>query len=123
MLTQKERTRIFLQYYGSPLQDIQTKEILNIGLQQYNAALFNNVSRVLLLKDIEDISDEDKKKVLSPLIIGTSLEKATVLGIFYSLEKCVDYRVIDILRELGYEVPYKGQSLFTLGIAVKQPKI
>jgi hypothetical protein len=137
-MTQQERTRIFLMYYGSPLIVNQKFEIYE-GTTYEQDHIFD-YSRIgipdrissgrdsevaLYLKDIEDISNEDAIEVARLNDVHTDNPILVSKSLMHWLKKegyCrdINYVIADYLREKGYALPYKGQSLFELGIAIRQ---
>ena len=129
-LTKKERINILAQYWG------QSGIIEHFYGHNEEEISDETIGRdiKLCLNDIDDISDEHCVEVGKIFGHVEDRDYNTKLYVIMRVKKLLSgvdkhspnssisvwSEVVDYLRENGYAVPYKGQSLFDLGVAVKK---
>lgn len=104
----------------------------------YGEHSIHDQSTKLILKDLSEISDEDAVEVAKILKVSYSNNPESdacfdITGLAYFLQELFEtgsdvmsvtgdkfLLLSDYLRSKSYMLPYKGQDLFTTGIAVKE---
>lgn len=137
-LTNEEVARVFAMYWSAKYQLESGGEHEVNGSNMKFIACEENTSRKLILKPLSAISievcrliaelvytritDEDVQLAKNFVLyqfggIGLSMGEVNKLSEFEDTD--IYLQTIDLLREHNYALPYKGQDLFQLGIAIE----
>lgn len=136
-LTDQEIIRVFHLFYGVDIVGTESEKVVaNTFFDDTAHQLMVDGKVKLPLTPLSMISDEDCAEIAA---IASSWEDAAPLlaeDVSEWLEEvlsgnCATYadyvsgyqmlEIIDCLRSKGYALPYKGKSLFELGIAIEKP--
>ena len=101
-----------------PLSKITDEHAIEVAKLWHKGALFNMWEIDTRTQGYLELVNKTTKQIIRIWSTG-SIDFQLVVGnetLFDNCEAVVE--MIDCIRELGYAIPYKGKSLFDLGIAI-----